>query len=164
MKTVLFLMAWCFILVCDVVCAQPSTSKTNSYGLLDELKPYLRLNHFSFDLAKFRTNKELMLPEIPADAWDARVAANFNFTALRYIFWRNRVHGESAGYKFYSVGWQYNLGIKITKQIEFFWDHHSRHTMDVEQPYYVDRMDGMVKQQLYPVEDSFVLRLIFINR
>lgn len=126
--------------------------------------PYMKLKHFSLDIARMTGNKELMIPEIPGNEWNARIATNFDLEFFKYIFWRNRVHGEAAYAKFYSVGWEYRLGFNIGKQIEIFWHHHSRHTMDIDLPYYYNRMSGEFDQIDYPVEDSIVLRLIFINR
>lgn len=139
-----------------------------SYEAFSEPKvkytPYMKLKHFSLDIGKFTGNKELMIPEIPGNQWSYRIATNFDLEFFKYIFWRNQVHGEAAYAKFYSVGWEYDLGFKIGKQIEIFWHHHSRHTMDINLPYYYNRIDDTFDQIDYPVEDSVVLRLIFINR
>jgi len=126
--------------------------------------PYMRLKHFSLDISRMTGNKELMLPEIPGNEWNARIATNFDVEFFKYIFWRNQVHGEAAYAKFYSVGWRYDLGFQLGKQIQIFWHHHSRHTMDVDLPYYYNRITEEFEQIDYPVEDSVVLRLIFVNR
>lgn len=126
--------------------------------------PYMKIKHFSLDIGKFTGNKELLIPEIPGNQWNYRIATNFDLEFFKYVFWKNRVHSEAAYAKFYAVGWKYDLGVKLGEQIELFWHHHSRHTMDVELPYYYNRIDNILEQADYPVEDSIVLRLIFLNR
>lgn len=141
---------------------------TNNVSFASETKvkynPYMKLKHFSLDIGKFTGNKEPMIPEIEGPMWSYRIATNFDLEFFKYIFWRNQVHGEAAYAKFYSVGWEYDLGFKLGKQIEIFWHHHSRHTMDIDLPIYYNRITGELDQLDYPVEDSIVLRLIFVDR
>ena len=157
MKLLLLLFAFSWIFLCNMASA-------NTYKLLDEVKPYARLTHLSIDAAAFMTNTELMIPEIPYNKWDGRMAVNLDAQFLKYILWRNRVHGESAYRKFTSIGWKYDLGVKISKHLEFFWHHHSRHVLDVEQSYYFNRDTEKIERNFYPMEDSFVLRIILIDR
>lgn len=155
MKPILFLFAWCFILMCEIASANALMSR-----------PYqiLRLEHFSIEAAGFLQNHTLLIPELESKDWNGRVASNFNFSIFKYGFSRNRVHGEVALQRFQSVGWEYDLGIKIHKQIEFFWHHHSIHSLEVAPSYYVDRATMEVGQHNYPMEDSFVLKFILIDR
>lgn len=156
MRSVGIILVWCFIMLCEVASARPSLGSA--------LSPALKLKHFSLDVMKFTGNKELMIPEIPGSQWSYRIATNFDMQILRYGFWRNRVHGEAAYAKFYSVGWEYDMGIKLGRQVEIYWHHHSRHTMDIDLPFYYDRMQNRFNQIDYPVEDSVGIRLILIDR
>lgn len=157
MKLLLLIFALSWVFLCNVATATP-------YKLLDKVKPYARLTHLSFDLAKFLTNTEQMTPELPSEAWDGRVAVNVDTQFLKYIIWRNRVHGEAAYRKFTSIGWKYDLGVRLSKKVEIFWHHHSRHTLDIEQPYYYNRISKELERNYYPMEDSIVVRITLVDR
>ena len=74
------------------------------------------------------------------------------------LYWDNKVHGEttSSGV-FQTVGWQWEMGIRITKQVSLFRDHHSRHRLE-------DKPEKRFKGgSQFPVEDRYGIRLILIR-
>lgn len=142
----------------------PASKKPKKYRLLDNITPVLDLDSFNIKVTKFGCNREFQIPEIPCRNWTGRTAAEFDIILFKHGFWRNNLHGEGAVGKFWTIGWQWELGLKLGKQIEVVYEHHSRHTMDVEQPYYIDRLDGQRKQFYYPVEDSIGIRFNIYKR
>ena len=134
------------------------------YRLLDSITPALALDEFSIKVMRFGCNREFQIPEMPCTNWTGRTAAEFNLILFKHGFWRNSLHGEGAIGKFWIIGWHWELGFKIGSQIELLWEHHSKHTMDVEQPYYYSRLDGKIKQFNYPVEDSYGIRFNIYKR
>jgi hypothetical protein len=134
------------------------------YRLLDSITPVLQLDKFYMNVMKFGCNREFQIPEIECKDWIGRVSAEWDMTLFKHGFWRNELHGEGAHGKFYTIGWNYEIGVKLGRQLEFYWEHHSRHTMDIEQPYYVDRRDLTTYQYRYPVEDSIGFRFKIYER
>jgi nuclear transport factor 2 (NTF2) superfamily protein len=126
--------------------------------------PMLALDRFSLKIMRFTCNKEMQTPDISCDDYLGRTAAEFDLSLLKYGFWRNEIHGEGTRAKFMTIGWHWELGIRLGSQVEVFWDHHSRHVMDREQPYYWSDTQQAWRQGSYPVEDSYGIRIIFYER
>jgi hypothetical protein len=125
--------------------------------------PALALDRFSLRLMRFTCNREMQTPEIECADYYGRVAADFDVSILKYGFWRNEVHGEGTKAKFMTIGWRWEMGIALGK-VELLWEHHSRHTMDQEQPYYWNTNIQSFNQAKYPVEDSYGIRINFYQR
>ena len=127
-------------------------------------RSYLNLDEFSLKLAKFGCNREFQTPDLLCTDYIGRVAAEFDVSLIDdLIYWRNEVHGEGTSGKFMTVGWKWDLGIKLGN-LEFFWEHHSKHVMDRAQPYYWDERTQTARMIKYPVEDSYGVRIIFYKR
>ena len=84
-------------------------------------------------------------------------------TVFKKGFWRNNVHAEGTHAKFMTVGWHYEMGIKLD-QFELFYSHHSRHTMDQYQPVYFNEYEEKLYRTAFPVEDSYGIRIILYER
>lgn len=129
-----------------------------------QARSYLNLDEFSLKLARFDCNRELQTPEILCSDYIGRVATEFDLSIIDdLIYWRNEVHGEGTSAKFMTVGWHWDLGIKLGN-VELFWEHHSRHVMDQGQPYYWDEKLQSPQRIKYPVEDSYGVRIVFYKR
>lgn len=131
---------------------------------LDYLRPALALDKFSLKLMRFTCNRELQTPDIECADYYGRVATEFDLTILKYGFWRNEVHGEGTQAKFMTIGWHWEMGIRLTDQIEIYHDHHSRHVLDREQRYEWREASHTWAPIKYPVEDSYGIRIIFYER
>lgn len=127
-------------------------------------KEPLTLDLMALKVTKFTCNRDPQIPELECSDWRGRVAAQFDLGLLKYGFWRNDVHAEGTEAKFMTVGWHWELGAKLGKQVELIYEHHSRHTMDKEQPYSWTPDTDYLRQNKYPVEDSFGVRIIFYKR
>jgi hypothetical protein len=134
------------------------------YRLLEAIQPVLALDNMNIKVMKFGCNREFQIPEIDCKDWTGRVSSEFDLILFNKGFWRNELHGEAALGKFYSIGWHWELGVRLGAQIELMWEHHSRHTMDIEQPWYVDRRTLEVIQYRFPVEDSIGIRFKIYER
>jgi len=140
-------------------------ASTMSFAEEQAPRSYLNLDRFSLKVMHMTGNRDPMIPEIPVDKWMGRVAAEFDLSLIDdVLFWRNDVHGEAALGKFMTLGWRYELGLYLGPHVEAFWEHHSRHTLDVEPGIYYDRLRNEVLQSRFPVEDSFGLRITFYKR
>jgi hypothetical protein len=124
---------------------------------------YLELDKFSLDIMKFGDNREPMTPDIKREDYLGRVATNFDISILNRGFWRNNVHAEGTHVKFMTVGWHFDMGVKLD-QFELFYSHHSRHTMDRDQPMYFDEEVGQPYRGAFPVEDSYGVRIILYEK
>ncbi len=115
------------------------------------------LDHFDMTAAKFGDNRDPLTPDIAPHKYLGRVAVDYQVRLLEYFYWQNIVHTEGTEAQFQTVGWQWELGLKLTPQIQPFYQHHSRHRMDSIGP--DGNMDG--KPDGFPVEDSYGVRIHF---
>lgn len=125
---------------------------------------YLGLDKFSISINKFTGNRTPELPQIDINDWAYRVETDFDVTILNFLFWRNNIHGEATESKFQTMGWQYEMGFSVKNAFEIFWKHHSRHTLDIENPTWVNTKTNETFKTKFPVEDSIVVRLIFFEK
>lgn len=124
----------------------------------------IELEQFSLSFTKFGCNRDHQTPDLDCYEYRGRVATEFDLRLFNdWLYWNNRVHGEGTEAKFETMGWHYELGLDLGK-IQLFWEHHSRHVLDREQPYYWDERRDTWRQVKYPVEDSYGVRLIFYRR
>jgi hypothetical protein len=91
--------------------------------------------------------------------WKEKSSVKFRIGLLGgRMYWDNNVHGETVDSGvFQTVGWQWELGIRITNQVSIFHEHHSRHRLE-------DRPEHRFKGgSQFPVEDSYGIKLILIQ-
>jgi hypothetical protein len=115
----------------------------------------LDLDYFDFRAAKFGDNRDPLTPDISPREYSGRLATEFQMRLLEVIYWKNYVHTEGTEAKVQTVGWQWELGLRITDQISAFYEHHSRHRLDTSNP----DLDQNLKPRKFPVEDSYGIRL-----
>lgn len=128
-------------------------------------RSYLNLDEMSLKLTKFGCNRELQTPDIPCTDYIGRVGVQFDLSLIDdWVYWKNQVQSEGVSAKFMTVGWHWELGFNLGPIIDVFWEHHSRHVMDREQPYYWDDRTHSVQQIKYPVEDSYGIKIRFYER
>lgn len=116
------------------------------------------LDSFDMKAAKFGANRDPLTPDIAPDKYVGRVESDFKLRILEVFYWDNQVHTEGVEAKVQTVGWHWELGLRINKQFSIFHEHHSRHRMDDATPIDYDR-DGQPDK--YPVEDSYGIRMNF---
>lgn len=77
---------------------------------------------------------------------ELNLTLNTNF--LHFLFWNNRVHSITDEANFAYVGWNYFLGIRVTRFLDVQYEHFSAHLLD-----------GRSRDGWYPVEDSIGFKL-----
>jgi hypothetical protein len=81
-----------------------------------------------------------------------QIDLNVNADILTYGFWENRVHSmtdetvDGPG-QFRVVGWNYRIGVHVSKYLDVYYEHFSRHLLDTTYP------------TAFPVQDSFGIKL-----
>lgn len=85
---------------------------------------------------------------IPDRSLDKGISIHFDTTFLSYLYWNNIIHAgtdkNSAGSgQFRTVGWNFQLGVRLARWLDFQYEHHSQHILDHNGPNH------------FPVEDSF---------
>lgn len=121
----------------------------------------LQLDKFSVTFARLQ-QRDPMLPEIGMYDFQMQLATEFDLSIFKHVYWKNKIHGETAYSKFMGIGWEYDLGIHAGKYVDIFWQHHSRHSLDVSQPYYYSRETFRLSRIQYPMRDAFGIRFNFI--
>lgn len=125
-----------------------------------ELK-LLDVESLDITIAKFGCNREPMTPQYECRDYLGRVAANFNLRLFEHGYWKNQVHTEGLEAQVKTVGWHWELGVRVHSALDVFYEHHSRHVMEGDQPlYYNERLDQQARGK-FPVEDSYGIRLKF---
>lgn len=117
----------------------------------------LDLNYFDMVGSYFGVNRDPLTPDIEGEDYLGRVATDFSLRLCDVGYWNNYVHTEGTKGKLQTVGWHYELGLKLTPFLSPFYEHHSRHTMDHVGP--DGNQDGQPDR--FPNEGSYGLRLHF---
>lgn len=88
--------------------------------------------------------------------WLYRVAVNFDLALIKFgpygLRWRNAVIGDSTNAQFRQVQWQFRWGIQVSPNVEVFYDHRSRHGME------------LVSDTKYPLENRVGVEVTFYQR
>lgn len=113
----------------------------------------MSLDQFDLKLLKFEENRDPMTPQIREDAYIYRVTSDFNISILGVFFWENDVHAEAVSGAVKTVGWKWDLGIRVFPWLDLLHEHHSRHVLDEVQQV------NALENNKYPVEDSYGIRL-----
>lgn len=115
------------------------------------------MDYFDLKTAKFGCNRDPLTPDIQCEDYVGRVAADFQLRLVEVVYWRSNIHTEGTAGKVQTVGWQWELGLRISKGISLYHEHHSRHRMDATVPDY----NGDGRPDKFPVEDSYGIRFNF---
>lgn len=145
------------ILFAFIVLFMSSMAEAGQYRLLD-------VDQLNMELAQFGCNRDPMVPEIECGDWRGRAEINADLRLITYMYWKNRVHGEGTNAAFKSVGWNYELGINVSKYIDVFYLHHSRHPLDQGNAVHTSSDGSYTLRNKFPVEDSYGVRLIFYDK
>ena len=141
------------LLISISILGAPQPNSPSRFRLLD-------IDYFGMKAARFTCNRDPMSPERNCDDWKGRVSAFFNLSIIEYLYWNNEVHGEGTEAAFKSVGWHWELGIRVHPALFLYHEHHSRHLLDEDRSEEL-RTDEYPALKRFPVEDSFGVRLNF---
>lgn len=87
------------------------------------------------------------------------VGLNLDIDVAEFVYFNNWVHTATDEHiithsgQFRSVGWQSELGVRITQQVEIFFQHHSQHVLDT-----------FHQTMGFPVQDGIGFRLKLISK
>lgn len=84
----------------------------------------------------------------------SRMTLESNTDLFKYSYWDNRIWGMTNESKFAAVGWEYNLGVRLSSQINVFYRHHSQHMLD----------EKFGPNKGFPVEDSLGVTIYLYRR
>jgi hypothetical protein len=131
--------------------AKEQKSKWDNFRILD-------LEKFDIKYAEFKPySRDPYAPQYTG-YWKDRAAIEWRINLLKAIYWDNNMHLETIDAKTVkTVGWHWELGLRIHKRLQIFHEHHSRHILD-ETP-----AEIYPTRNQFPVEDSFGIRIKLIE-
>lgn len=99
---------------------------------------------------------------LPNRTLGQEVALNLNVDLLQVLYFNNRVHGGTDEIKsadglttgrgqFRTVGWEFELGVRISDYINISYYHHSQHILDYD------------PGRRFPVQDALQLKIFFFR-
>jgi hypothetical protein len=122
---------------------------------------YAQGNYSLFNVEKLEIKHAKMSPGnrdpyVPwyTGSWYTKSELEWRVSMLGPIYWDNNMHMEminSTTVK--TVGWQYELGVRILDSVSVYWGHHSRHVLDEPAP------ELYISGNQFPVEDSIGIRI-----
>lgn len=125
-------------------------TEPSRYSLFEAKELSLDLRKVSIKRDPYYVNK---------DDWYSYVGLNWDISILSYMFWDNKVffYGDRAQVR--KIGWHYDMGIRVTNQIDFYWHHESEHDADH------DKADpDFPERGRFPIENSYGVRLKFLKK
>lgn len=143
-----------FALVVALISSAPSCN----VALANEKS--LKLDYSALTFSRIACNRDLLVPEIDCTKWRGAVELQTDFSSYNLLFMRNRVHGEGTRSKFMTVGWEYDLGLKLDRQLEVGWYHHSRHVMEQKAPTVTSADGRSTITNKFPIYDAYYMRFI----
>lgn len=95
-------------------------------------------------------NKPNVAPYFTTSSQKERLTLRMDTTADKLIFFNNRIHATTDATQYRMIGWEFELGTFLTKQLSLQYIHHSQHVLDA--------FRGQ-----WPFEDSIAVRFYFIK-
>lgn len=126
---------------------------------------YARGNYSLFEVEKLdikhsRMAAESRDPYAPwhTGSWYTKSELEWRINMLGPIYWDNNMHMEMIDpTTVKTVGWRYELGIRIFRSLSIYWGHHSRHILD--EP----GAENYVGPVQFPVEDTLGIRVKIVE-
>lgn len=115
----------------------------------------LEVEHFDMGYQEFKNQRDPYVPDTTNMKY--RASTNFRLGLARTLYWDNNLHTEAVrSGTVKTVGWHWIMGVRLTKMIDLFQEHHSRHVVEE----YRATKNG---RNTFPVEDSYGIRIIIID-
>ena len=125
----------------------------------------MSLKEFDLDAFEIRNHRDAyyLIPDAQhagpnEEHWNNGIATDFMIDVAKYgdwgIYWGNRVDEWSTTAQVREVSWKYDLGLQLGPDLDFRWEHHSRHLMD----------DHTQSSDRFPLDNTFNLRFVFYRR
>lgn len=124
------------------------SAESGQYHLLDLEKMDLRYSQLD------PQNRDPYAPQYTG-RWQDRTSLQWRLAVLEVLYWDNDFHLETIDTGVVkTVGWHWEAGVRISKNITVFQEHHSRHILD-EEPSIRQYATG----NQFPVENSIGVRI-----
>ena len=115
----------------------------------------LEVEHFDMGYQEFKNQRDPYVPDTTNMKY--RASTNFRLGLARTLYWDNNLHTEAVrSGTVKTVGWHWIMGVRLTKMIDLFQEHHSRHVVEE----YRATKNG---RNTFPVEDSYGIRITIID-
>lgn len=122
----------------------------------------VKLDSAAVKIERFKCNREPMTPLRDCKDYTGRVAFELGIRFFDIMYWDNEIHTEAVASTVKTVGWKFEKGVEVNQYIDVYWNHHSRHVMDDEQPRVYREKDNTLIRPKFPVYDSIGIRLNLI--
>jgi hypothetical protein len=123
----------------------------------------LKLDYSALTFSHIACNRDLLVPEIGCNQWRGAAELQTDFSSYGLLYMKNRVHGEGTQSKFMTVGWQYDLGLRLDRQLEVGWHHHSRHVMEQKAPTVISADGRTTLTNKFPIYDAYYIRFVLYS-
>jgi hypothetical protein len=108
----------------------------------------LELKEASATYTKYHSNnRSAYFPQAMKDGLQMQIKSDI----LTYGFFNSRVHGTTDDGQYRQIGLEVDLGVRLTKYFDVFYNHHSQHLLDTTDSY----------GRGFPVSDSINVKLYF---
>jgi len=123
-------------------------------------------NYTLFDIEKLEIKHSKMAPGTRdpyapwyTGSWYTKSELDWRVNMLEAVYWDNNMHMEMINpTTVKTVGWKYELGVRILDSISIYWGHHSRHILD---EHGVEFYEEPLSQ--FPVEDAIGIRFKIVE-
>lgn len=129
-------------------------------GLASDFR-VLDLDRAAFSASEFECNRDPYTPDIDCEDYLYRAAFDIDIRILEVGYWDNRIHTEAVSQSVKTVGWEWELGLRVAPGLELFRHHHSRHVMEETTMWGYHPGRDEIYPTRYPVEDSWGVRFTF---
>lgn len=136
---------WAGVILMGLLIADGIARSEPSYGL--------GLSKLDIEYQQFnKDNRDPYAPQYTGE-WREGAAILMDISALRWLYWNNRIHMETTdgSGRATGTGWQWEGGIHVSEWIDVFQYHHSRHLLDEPSP--------VTDPHKFPVENAIGVRV-----
>lgn len=106
---------------------------------------FLQLKRVSVEYASIKRGSRD--PFVPT-GFENKLDLHLDWWLIKPVYWDNTVHSTTDGTQFRTVSWEFEIGVSLVSWLDLYWQHHSRHLLDLKHPIYA-----------FPVIDAYGFRI-----
>lgn len=114
----------------------------------------LCVDELSVEFTEIVNKKHFFFPDYTSEDWTYGLGLNWDVRAMEILYWKNHSYFDMDS-RVKHIGWDYEVGANLGKNISIFWRHHSQHIAEGLSP---DRINNS-----FPIDDRYGVRIYFIN-
>jgi hypothetical protein len=124
---------------------------TNAYADLDrvEVRTEKYISKHDTFFPEYTVIKDPAIDATGPERWSLGVNIGVDMS-LKDTYWKNNIRGATTTKQFRYVGWEFEIGQKVHKNISVFYYHFSEHGLDIE-------------KEMYPLQDSVGISFCFFG-